>query len=90
MTTLNAVKNIMGDGQWHTIQEVAKRAKCPENTASATMRLLRRPAHGSNKLEKRYRYGRFEYRIANQVAPDLELIVAIAAEFVRSMRDGKA
>ena len=90
MTTLKAVKNIMGDGQWHTISEVAKRAKCPENTASATMRSLRRPSYGGNKLEKRYRYGRFEYRIANQVAPDLELIVAIAAEFVRSMRDGKA
>lgn len=90
MTTLKAVKNIMGDGQWHTISEVAKLAKCPENTASATMRSLRRPSHGGAKVEKRYRRNRWEYRIAKQTAPDLELIVAIAAEFVRSMQNGKA
>lgn len=90
MTTIQAVQNIMGDGQWHTIKEVDKRAKCPENTASATMRLLRRPQYGGNKMEKRYRYDRFEYRIAKQADADLALIVAIAAEFVRSMRDGKA
>jgi len=47
------VKEIMGDGRWHTIGEVAKLTKCSEAGASARMRDLRKAWAGSHTIERK-------------------------------------
>ncbi len=62
-----AVKDLMGDGQWRTHAEIAAACSCTETGASARLRELRR-LHGA-KIERRSRSGKlFEYRIAEGAA----------------------
>jgi len=61
---LRAIRTLMLDGKWRTVQEVAEATGAPENSAQAQLRHLRRPVHGSHVVEKRKRSGALnEYRV---------------------------
>jgi hypothetical protein len=50
-------------GEWMTIAEVADSADCPENSASAQLRHLRKRRFGSHIILRRHKGGGlFEYR----------------------------
>src|SRR5689334_4744858 len=62
---LAKVKEIMSDGKWITLRELADRVGCSETSASARLRDLRKPFCGSQTVEKRRvgDGGHYEYRV---------------------------
>jgi hypothetical protein len=42
---LDRVLEVMLDHKWHSLQDISYAAKCPEASASARLRDLRRPIH---------------------------------------------
>jgi hypothetical protein len=67
------VFNVVKDGEWRTIQQIARLAECPENSASAQLRHLRKTRFGSHIIERRHvGHGLFEYRYAGQQQPEQE------------------
>lgn len=62
---LNAVAQIMGDGKWHRLEELAQAipgATTP--SISARIRDLRKPRFGGHLISRRYvERGLFEYRL---------------------------
>lgn len=61
------VFELMKDGQWRTLREIASATGDPESSISAQVRHLRKPRFGSHVVEKRNRgdraVGLFEYRL---------------------------
>ena len=61
------IRNLMIDGQWRTLSEIATHTKDPQASISAQLRHLRKPRFGRFKIEKRSRgerkKGLFEYRL---------------------------
>jgi hypothetical protein len=59
--------NLMSDGNWRTLREIANATGDPESSISAQLRHLRKPRFGSHVVEKRNRgdraVGLFEYRL---------------------------
>lgn len=47
------VKAVLADGEWHSLDAVAARARCPQQSASARMRDLRKTKFGAHIIEKR-------------------------------------
>ena len=61
---LERVFDVMKSGQWISLRELSDRAKCPEASASAQMRNLRKERFGKFKVEKKYTHmGLFLYRL---------------------------
>ena len=61
---LERVFNVMRFGQWVSLQELAHKAKCPEASASAQLRNLRKERFGGFEIEKKYaNNGLFLYRL---------------------------
>ena len=61
---LERVFDVMKSGEWITLRQLADRAKCPEASASAQMRNLRKERFGSFSVEKKYdHFGVFLYRL---------------------------
>lgn len=61
---LERVFNVMRFGQWVSLQELALKAKCPEASASAQLRNLRKERFGGFEIEKKYKNnGLFLYRL---------------------------
>lgn len=61
---LVAVREIMEDGLWHTLGEIADRTANPESSVSARLRDLRKPRFGLRTIERRYvSQGLWEYRM---------------------------
>jgi hypothetical protein len=61
---LERVFDVMKSGEWITLRQLADRAKCPEASASAQMRNLRKERFGSFAVEKKYdHFGVFLYRL---------------------------
>lgn len=50
---LQRVRAVLADGKWHTLDAVAARAYCPQQSASARMRDLRKAKFGAHTIEKR-------------------------------------
>jgi hypothetical protein len=68
---LLAVWEAMQDGDWHTLEGIARAAKCSEASASARLRDLRKPRWGSHTVERRRCEatgcsGLFFYRLVQQ------------------------
>lgn len=60
------VKEVMDDGQWHTLRDIAERAECPEQSASARLRDLRKAKFGGYVVERhRIDGGLWAYRLTN-------------------------
>lgn len=65
---LLAIFNLMRDGRWRTLSEIATATREPEASVSAQLRHLRKPKYGSWKVEKRRRtyplgQGGWEYQV---------------------------
>lgn len=62
--SLAAIRQIMADGKWRTLKLIALRANCPEASASARLRDLRKAKFGGHKIERRHiGDGLHEYRM---------------------------
>lgn len=61
------IKNIMLDGAWRTLDEIALITGDPPASISAQLRHLRKPRFGAFTIEKRrrgeFRLGLYEYRL---------------------------
>lgn len=64
---LERIFNLMKDGEWRTLQEIAKITSDPQASISAQLRHLRKPKFGSHTVNKRRRgeetKGLFEYQL---------------------------
>lgn len=59
------VSQLMQDGQWRSLSDIAKATKDPEASVSARLRDLRKERFGSHTVERRHvSDGLFEYRLA--------------------------
>lgn len=58
------VAEVMMDGRWHTLSELASEANASEASVSARLRDLRKPKYGKRDIERRHvRNGLHEYRL---------------------------
>lgn len=77
---IGRVKDLMQDGRWRTLQQIADATGDPPASISAQLRHLRKPRFGSHVVEKQYLGGGlFEYRLLlneNSIAPAPEPVVA--------------
>jgi len=72
---LELVWQMMCDRQWHTLAEIAEHANCPQASASARLRDLRKPEFGSRCVERQYfERGLFRYRVVDAPASAAERI----------------
>lgn len=63
---LQSVWEVMRDRQWHTLSEIAERAGCPQASASARLRDLRKAEFGGYCIERQYaQQGLWRYRIVD-------------------------
>jgi len=70
---LDEIRDLMlklPDSVWLTLHEIAERTEYPESSVSAQLRHLRKPRHGSHRVDKRRRKprrggpgGTWEYRV---------------------------
>ena len=61
---MQRVFDVMKSGQWISLRELSDRARCPEASASAQMRNLRKDRFGGFEVEKKYKHtGLFLYRL---------------------------
>jgi hypothetical protein len=61
---LIAVRSILSDYEWHTLDDLAERTGAPEASVSARIRDLRKPRFGAFVVERRYvSNGLWEYRM---------------------------
>lgn len=63
---LGRVWDLMRDGRWRTLYEIASSTGDPETSTSAQLRHLRKPRFGAYAIEKRRRTalgGTWEYRL---------------------------
>lgn len=64
---IRRVFDLMIDGRWRTLSEIAKSTDDPEASVSAQLRHLRKPRFGAFIVEKRNRgerkHGLFEYQL---------------------------
>lgn len=68
---LKRIYNIMCDGAWRTLEEIASSTGDPQASISAQLRHLRKPRFGGYIVEKKSRcdrsHGLFEYRLVTWV-----------------------
>jgi len=58
------IKELMSDGKWRTIREVADATGSPDGSASAHMRAMRKKANGGHTVVKKYEgNGKYLYRL---------------------------
>jgi hypothetical protein len=61
---LYRVKAVMGDGQWRTLEMIARAIRAPEASISARLRDFRKARNGNHVVERRFvRKGLWEYRL---------------------------
>ena len=61
---LRCVRELMSDGEWHTIVEAARKCRCSQNGAAARIRDLRKERFGGHKVvPRRIGPGLYEYRL---------------------------
>ena len=64
---IKRVYDLMKDGTWRTLREIAEKTRDPEASVSAQIRHLRKPRFGGFEVQKRYRgereNGLWEYRL---------------------------
>lgn len=64
---LRRVRDLMSDGLWRSLSEIAEKAECSEASASARLRDLRKPKFGFFTVDrKRIGPGLFSYRLGGK------------------------
>lgn len=64
---LDAVADVMADGAWRTLREIATACGAPESSVSARLRDLRKPRFGAHHVERRYQGdGVWAYRVIDR------------------------
>jgi hypothetical protein len=67
------IRDLMIDGGWRTLGEIAERTGDPQASISAQLRHLRKERFGGHKVEKRHRgdksAGLYEYRLLARGGP---------------------
>ena len=64
---LERVFNVMKNGDWITLRQLATKSKCPEASASAQLRNLRKDRFGGYLIEKKYSHlGVFLYKLKEE------------------------
>lgn len=70
-TQLRRIYNLMIDGSWRTLSEIASVTGDHESSISAQLRHLRKPKHGSHVVNKQRRgdpaAGLYEYQVLSPV-----------------------
>ena len=70
---IKRVYDLMKDGRWRTLTEIATETKDPEASVSAQLRHLRKPRFGSHIVDKRSRgdrsLGLYEYQLISNTLP---------------------
>jgi hypothetical protein len=73
LTQLGRVYDVMSDGAYRTLAEIAAITRDHEASISAQLRHLRKPRFGSHRIEKQRRgekaMGLWEYRMLPKAAP---------------------
>ena len=65
---LEAVWQVMRNGAWRSVEEIAALVECPPASASARLRDLRKPQYGGWTVERAYvGTGLWRYRVAEKV-----------------------
>ena len=67
---LQAVRDAMSDGNWHTLEQLARAAHCTTQSASARARDLRKARFGGHTIQRQRSEtakGVFLYRMVNHV-----------------------
>ena len=58
------IKDLMSDGEWRTIRQVADATGSPDGSASAHMRAMRKKENGGHAVIKKYEgNGKYLYRL---------------------------
>ena len=71
---LDAVKDLMRDGEWRSLGEIAAATGCPEASVSARLRDLRKLKFGGHIVERRrLSEGLHEYRLLLQLMLTFEV-----------------
>jgi hypothetical protein len=61
---IERVYNLMSDGKWRTLRQIAEGTGDPEASVSAQLRHLRKAKWGAHTIERRHiEFGLFEYRL---------------------------
>ncbi len=64
---IQRIFNLMRDGSWRTLREIADATNDPESSISAQLRHLRKPRFGGHTVDKRHRgdpaNGLYEYSL---------------------------
>lgn len=61
---LYSVLDLMRDGKWRTLREIATKTNNPESSISARLRDLRKPRFGAHTVEREYvNQGLYRYRL---------------------------
>lgn len=61
---LDAVRDLMSDGLWRTLWDIAEETDFPEASISARLRDLRKHKFGGHRVDRRYTGGGlWEYRV---------------------------
>src|SRR5262245_3718677 len=65
------VYDVISDGLWHTLSEIAERTEQPEASVSARLRDLRKERFGKHTIDRQRAGdgGLFRYRLANPKHP---------------------
>lgn len=64
---MDAVWRLMRDGNWRSTKEIAEAVGCPDASASARLRDLRKPKFGGWNIERAYvGNGLWRYRVAEK------------------------
>jgi hypothetical protein len=66
---LRRIVDVMRDGRWRSLREIADRTGDPEASISAQLRHLRKPRFGAHTVERRREGATYQYRVElNSVA----------------------
>ena len=61
---LSRIFNVVKDGNWRSLKDIANLANAPQASVSAQLRHLRKPRFGSYTVEKKYvTDGLYRYRV---------------------------
>lgn len=70
------IRDLMLDGKWRTLSEIAKATGDHEASISAQLRHLRKPRFGSYRVDKRRRLrasGLYEYHLEPTIVTELQI-----------------
>lgn len=69
---INAIYELVKDGAWRTLREIAEATGAPEASVSAQLRHLRKDCFGRHVVNKRHRgepsHGLYEYQLQENTA----------------------